>query len=72
MCAASLVAPTGGEQMTAIPTSLSIALWLVGSMWLIAILAHAFDAPQEIVYVTFVIGLLAGVAEWIAFRRTKS
>jgi hypothetical protein len=40
----------------------------MASLWLIAIVAHAFDAPREIVYAAFIIGLLGGVAEWLALR----
>ncbi len=54
--------------MTRLPPSLSIALWLVASLWLVALVAHAFDAPREIVYAAFIIGLLGGVAEWLALR----
>jgi hypothetical protein len=57
--------------MTGLPASLSIAFWLVGSIWLVAILAHVFDAPHEIVYAALVVGLLAGVVEWLAIRKTK-
>jgi hypothetical protein len=57
--------------MTGLPASLSIAFWLVGSIWLVAILAHVFDAPHEIVYAALVVGLLVGVVEWLALRRTK-
>jgi hypothetical protein len=57
--------------MTGLPASLSIAIWLVGSIWFVAILAHFFDAPREIVYAALAVGLLAGVAEWLALRRTR-
>lgn len=40
----------------------------MASLWLIAIVAHAFDAPREIVYAAFIIGLLGGIAEWLALR----
>lgn len=54
-----------------LPVSLSIAFWLVASLWLIAILAHVFDAPREIVYAAFALGLMSGAAEWLALRRTR-
>jgi hypothetical protein len=57
--------------MARLPTSLSIALWLVGSTWLVALLAHVFDAPREIVFVTLIFGFIYGVAEWLALRRRK-
>jgi hypothetical protein len=51
-----------------LPTSLSIALWLIGSTWAVAILAHVFDAPHEIIYAALAFGLLAGIIEWLVFR----
>jgi len=54
-----------------LPTSLSIALWLVGSIWLVALLAHVFDAPHEIVFATLIFGVFSGVVEWLALRRRK-
>jgi hypothetical protein len=51
--------------MARLPTSLSIAIWLVGSTWAVAILAHVFDAPPEIVYAALAFGLVAGMIEWL-------
>ncbi|KJC39328.1 hypothetical protein UP09_26165 [Bradyrhizobium sp. LTSP885] len=55
-----------GLHMTGLPDSLSIALWLVGSIWLVGIVAWLGDAPGELVVATFVVGLLTGVVEWRA------
>ena len=55
--------------MAELPTSLSIALWLVGSIWLVAIVGHLAGAPREIVYIALALGSLAGLAEWLAFER---
>jgi hypothetical protein len=71
MRATGLVALTEGEQMAGLPTSLSIAFWLVGSIWLVAILAHVFDAPQQIVHATLAFGAVAGLVEWLAARRNN-
>ena len=54
--------------MARLPTSLSIAIWLVGSTWAVAILAHVFDAPHEIVYAAFAFGLVTGMIEWLVLR----
>src|SRR4029078_12177394 len=54
-----------GYEMTGLPSSLSIALWFTGSIWVVGILAYAFDAPVEIVLATFAIGLVGGIAEWL-------
>ncbi|MBR0691807.1 hypothetical protein [Bradyrhizobium lablabi] len=52
--------------MTGLPRSLSIALSLVGSIWLVGVAAVLVGAPGELVIATFVVGLLAGIAEWRA------
>jgi hypothetical protein len=54
---------------SSLPASLSIALWLVGSLWAVAIAAHIFDAPREIVHAAFAFGLVAGLVEWWTSRR---
>jgi hypothetical protein len=56
---------------TSLPPSLSIALWLVGSIWLVALVAHVFDAPREIVFAALAFGLFSGLAEWLAIKRRK-
>jgi hypothetical protein len=54
--------------MTGLPPSLAIALWLVGSIWTVAVVAHIFDAPHEIVYAALAFGVMAGLVEWLAVR----
>jgi hypothetical protein len=55
--------------MAGLPTSLSIAVWLTGSIWLVAIVGRVLGAPTGIVYVTLGVGLVVGVAEWLAIER---
>jgi hypothetical protein len=43
--------------------SLSIALWLVGSLWVVGLIAYLGDAPGELVIATFAAGLIAGGLE---------
>jgi hypothetical protein len=70
MCTTGLVAPqTEGQVMTGLPTSLSIGLWFVGAIWLVGILAFVNDAPGELVWASFLVGLFAGLAEWLAHSR---
>jgi hypothetical protein len=57
--------------MAGIPSSLSIALWVVGSTWVIALLAYLMDMPGEIVLATFGLGLVTGIAEWMARRLNR-
>jgi hypothetical protein len=53
---------------SSLPASLSIALWLAGALWAVAITAHVFDAPREIVHAAFAFGLVAGLLEWWSLR----
>jgi len=55
--------------MTNLPASLSIALWIIVAVWLLAGLALAFDLPGEFVWAPFIIGLFTGVVEWLAGKR---
>jgi hypothetical protein len=54
--------------MTGLPTSLAIAVWLVGSIWLVAIVGRLAGAPDEVVEFTFGAGLVAAIAEWLVIR----
>jgi hypothetical protein len=56
--------------MAGLPTSLSIALWLVGSIWLVAIVSHVLGVAREIVWVTLAAGIIAAVVEWLACERS--
>jgi hypothetical protein len=37
------------EYRMQIPTSLAIALWLTGTMWLVGLLAYRFNQPPAVV-----------------------
>lgn len=68
MCPTGLAAPTEGVMMGKLPNSLSIAIWLVGSLWIVGYIAYLGDAPGEIVLATFVMGLVAGAIELAAAK----
>ena len=55
--------------MARLPASLSIALWLVGSLWIVGVIAYLGDAPGELVIATLVSGLVAGGLELRAATR---
>jgi hypothetical protein len=57
--------------MERLPESLSIAFWIVGSCWALAILACLFGESTEWVLPLFMFGLLTGVAEWVLRRKAK-
>jgi hypothetical protein len=55
--------------MERLPDSLSIARWLVGSLWIIGLIAYLGDAPGELVIATLLAGLVAGGFELRASSR---
>jgi len=57
--------------MTPLPLSLAIALWLVGAVWVVALMAYFFDAPGEIVWLILFLGTATGLMEWSDRRRPK-
>ncbi len=58
--------------MDKLPDSLSIALWLVGSLWIVGFIAYLGDAPGELVIAALVVGLVAGGVElWAANRKAR-
>jgi len=55
--------------MARLPESLEIAFWIVGSTWVLALLALLLDFDREVVWAAFLLGLVAGAAEWLMRRR---
>ncbi len=54
--------------MERLPTSLSIASWITGSIWGVAVLAYFIGAPTEWLFPLFALGVLTGIAEWLMAR----
>jgi len=54
--------------MERLPESLSIALWITGSCWVLAVVAYAFGASTEWILPLFILGLVTGIAEWVLRR----
>lgn len=54
--------------MARLPSSLMIALWIVGSTWALAIVAWAYGYDMEYVWAAFAFGIVAGVMEWMHRR----
>jgi hypothetical protein len=57
--------------MDRLPNSLSIALWVVGSCWFVAIVAYVFDGTRELIIPLVAFGALTGVAEWYLRQSSK-
>jgi hypothetical protein len=56
--------------MNRLPTSLVIALWFTGSIWLIAMLVYVLGVDRHVLYATFLFGLVAAAFEWRASRKS--
>lgn len=57
--------------MTGLPDSLAIALWCVGSIWAVGLVAYFTDAGSEVVLATATFGITAAVSEFVVRRRSK-
>ena len=57
--------------MTRPPDSLAIALWITGSLWVLALLAYLAGESIDWILPLSVFGLLAGIAEWLMRRYTS-
>jgi hypothetical protein len=55
--------------MERIPGSLSIAIFLAGSLWIVGLIAYLADAPGELVIATLIAGLIAACLELRATNR---
>jgi hypothetical protein len=53
------------------PESLSIALWIVGSCLVLAIIAYLSGASMEWLLPLFMLAILTGIAEWVMRRASK-
>ncbi len=57
--------------MVGIPVALAIALWLVLSVWAVALVTYIFDLSSDIVWLTLMMGTAAGYVEWTLRRNRK-
>jgi len=57
--------------MTGIPDSLAIALWVVGSCWVLSIIAFLIGGYEEFILPLVAFGVLTGAAEWALRRKAK-
>jgi hypothetical protein len=55
--------------MERLPDSLAIALWVVGSCWALAIVAHLFGLSPEWIVTLVVLGIFTGIVEWTMRRK---
>jgi hypothetical protein len=55
-------------RVTRLPTALSIALWLTGSMWLVGAGFYYLELPAPMLGGVFMMGLVAALIEWRSRR----
>jgi hypothetical protein len=54
-----------------LPDSLSIALWITGATWGLAMIAYLLGGSTEWILPLFIFGVLTGIAEWIMRRKMQ-
>ena len=58
-------------QMTRIPDSLTIALWITGASWLVALIAYVLD-ERELILPLVMLGIVTGIAEWVMRKNSSN
>jgi hypothetical protein len=51
--------------MAPLSDALSIALWIVGACWAVAIIAYLTGGPTELITPLIVLGTFTGMVEWL-------
>ena len=57
--------------MAGLPLSLVIAIWLVGAMWIVGLIAQFFGLSSDVVWFVLFLGTGAALVEWRARRNKK-
>lgn len=51
--------------MSNLPDSLSIALWITATSWLMAVIAYLVGASTDWLFPLVAFGVCTGIAEWV-------
>ncbi|HTV28190.1 MAG TPA: hypothetical protein VMF32_10460 [Xanthobacteraceae bacterium] len=57
--------------MKTIPTSLTIAFWVTGSSWVLALFVYLLGGPPELILPIIVLGTFTGVIEWTLRQKLR-
>ena len=57
--------------MAGLPLSLVIAIWFVGAMWIVGLIAQFFGLSSDVVWFVLFLGTGAALVEWRARRNKK-
>jgi hypothetical protein len=50
--------------MAGLPLSLAIAIWLVGAIWIVALVSHYFGYSSDLIWFVLFLGTGAALIEW--------
>ena len=53
------------------PPSLTIAFWVTGSSWAVALLVYLLGGPMEAIFPIVILGTLTGAAEWMLRQKLQ-
>jgi hypothetical protein len=54
--------------MAGLPASLCIAIWLVGALWIVALVSTYFGLSSDLIWFVLFLGTGAALVEWRALR----
>lgn len=57
--------------MAGLPPSLAIAIWLVGALWIVALVSQFFGYSSDPIWFVLFLGTGAALIEWRAVRNRR-
>jgi hypothetical protein len=54
--------------MAGLPPSLAIAFWLVGALWIVALVSNYFGFSSDLIWFVLFLGTGVALIEWRALR----
>jgi hypothetical protein len=57
--------------MAGLPASLAIAIWLVGALWIVALVSHFFGYSTDLIWFVLFLGTGAALVEWRTLKNKR-
>jgi hypothetical protein len=57
--------------MAGLPPSLAIAIWLVGALWIVALVSHFSGYSSDLIWFVLFLGTGAALVEWRALKNRR-
>lgn len=57
--------------MKTVPESLTIAFWITGSSWALALFSYLLGGPLDLIFPIIILGTLTGIAEWVLRQKLR-